>query len=112
MSPSRQRNRRRRAKTSPLGDEVDVVEYVGHASLAIAAGLLPIPADVRRRVCERVGLTASEREEVAIAAVHMQHIHDAVDVTALNKIADQANSSSARQSRPNGHGTSRLCDGG
>ena len=86
MSPSRQQNRRQKAKISPLGDEVDDVEYAGHASLAIAAGLLPIPADVRRRVRERVCLTASEREEVAMAAVHMQHIHDAVDVTALNKM--------------------------
>lgn len=72
--------------TSPLGDEVDVVEYAGHASLAIAAGVLPVPADLRRRIGERVGLTASEREAVAKAAVHMQHIHDAVDVTALNKM--------------------------
>lgn len=87
MMPSvRQQPRRIKSRTAPLGDDVDVVEYVGHASLAIAAGVLPVPPEVRRRMSERVALTATEREIVARAAAHMQHICDTVDVTALNKM--------------------------
>jgi hypothetical protein len=86
MPSVRQQPRRIKAKTLPLGDDVDVVEYVGHASLAIAAGVLPVPAEVRRRISASVALTASEREIVAGAAAHMQHICDTVDVKALNKM--------------------------